>query len=373
MARLGTVRLRPGVQISSLAFSPDSSQLASWGNAIPIEDRLSIWEVATGKELRTQPVAKHLFGGLCWGPGDHGFAVLIDRQRPAGRDAFRLWSFTRPGDKSPPLPEPWDGFILKDPPKQVDWYKHFDLSPDGSYLAAFRTGAAANAGSVDLFDAKAWASGKELNRQASVRVASDQCWGVKFIRGRQTVVILAAKNDAPEASVVIWDFDKDAVSDPVTVPFKWLRQQTFDVANDGSALAVGYEDGTIKVFELPSGKQRLSVKKHDGPKHGTSWSSISALKFVNGSRNVLSAGCDNRQVVWNATTGADVAVLKGHAWWVEAVASSADGKCVATARARLSNSVLGRRYMAADPAATGSAVLDTAVGGFPGRQVRGSK
>ena len=103
-------------------------------------------------------------------------------------------------------------------------------------------------------------------------------------------------------------------------------RQTFDVADDGSALAVGLEDGSVKVFELPSGKERLSVAKHNGK-----WPEVSAVKFVNGGRQVLSAGRENRQVVWDAKTGQDVANLNGHHSWVEAVAISPDGKRVATA------------------------------------------
>src|SRR5207245_231022 len=48
IARLGTVRLRHGAYVSTVAFSPDGKQLLTHGN-----NGVCIWDVVIGKEIRS--------------------------------------------------------------------------------------------------------------------------------------------------------------------------------------------------------------------------------------------------------------------------------------------------------------------------------
>jgi len=324
--RLGDTRFRPGARIRYLAFSPDGTRLASWGSSMSFGDRLSVWDTFTGREVFTKLQAGQQLVDLGWGT-DGGFAVFPTP------DGFRIWSFADAAGKHPPAED--EDAVKPAGPKVAAMRagavppgnEVLALSPDARRLAAFRSG-----GTDQLFEAKPGTSGAEPKPVAtSGPIPAGTCSGLRFVRGGKAVVVLTETEKGQSA--VVWDVEKGTVSDPVTVPIG-VRQgtrQSLDVANDGSALAVGLADGTIKVFDLPSGTERLSVQKHDGPKHGGKWSEVSAVKFVNGDRQVLSAGRDNRQVVWDAKTGADVAALNGHGSWVEAVAVSADGKRVATA------------------------------------------
>src|SRR5258708_127329 len=52
IARLGSPRLRTGGSVQFLAFSPDGKRLASWSAIHYISNDCSIWDVATGRELR---------------------------------------------------------------------------------------------------------------------------------------------------------------------------------------------------------------------------------------------------------------------------------------------------------------------------------
>ncbi len=93
--RLGETRLRPGARISYLAFSPDGRRLASWGNWLYFEDRLSVWDVATGKEMLTRSMPENMIADLGWGSGG-GFAAITSK---AG---FSAWAFADPTGKLTP-------------------------------------------------------------------------------------------------------------------------------------------------------------------------------------------------------------------------------------------------------------------------------
>ena len=313
----------PGVRVSLLAFSPDGSRVASVGNWLYFEDRLSVWDAATGRELFTQPLPEGMVTSLGWG-ADGGLAIKTGGSLWAFADAAGKFPPAEPGPKAPAAGR----MVVRPAGAPQAGPGRSALSTDGTRLASVASGG----GTIELFATRPGAAVSGLKPVAtSDKLPAGTCSGLFVVRGGKAVVVLT---DSPTGQLAaVWDVDKGTVSEPVAVP-AGVRQgdrQSADAADDGSALAVGLGDGSIKVIELPAGKERLSVRKHDGPTHGGKWSEVSAVKFVNGGRQVLSAGRDNRQLVWDAKTGADVATLNGHYSWVEAVAVSADGKRVATA------------------------------------------
>src|SRR4051812_42333727 len=98
--RLGDTRFRPGVRVSLLAFSPDGSQVASVGNWLYFEDRLSVWDAATGRELFTQPLPEGMVTSLGWGP-DGGLALKTGGSLWAFADAAGKFPPAEPGPKAP--------------------------------------------------------------------------------------------------------------------------------------------------------------------------------------------------------------------------------------------------------------------------------
>ncbi len=111
-ARMGTIRLRPGIEVSALVFSPDGKMLAS---APIFTNRIQLWDLATGK-----PVAE-LSG--------HRAAIVRLRFTPDGKTlasgsidhTIRIWDLTKRKEIRQ-IPIPWNG--------------SFALSPDGRTLAA---------------------------------------------------------------------------------------------------------------------------------------------------------------------------------------------------------------------------------------------
>src|SRR5262249_12847650 len=83
VARLGTTRGRHARRLTALALSPDGKTLATRA----ADDRVCLWDAATGKEL-------HVLGGAPGAPGLGGFAFAPDRQTlvTCGADGMlRFW------------------------------------------------------------------------------------------------------------------------------------------------------------------------------------------------------------------------------------------------------------------------------------------
>src|SRR5207247_1302187 len=84
LARMGTVRFRPGGPVAALAFSPNGKVLATLGS----DSRIRLWDFATALELRNFPatILDDLLFSLCFSPDGKTLALS------AGRDAtIHLW------------------------------------------------------------------------------------------------------------------------------------------------------------------------------------------------------------------------------------------------------------------------------------------
>src|SRR5262249_39763519 len=250
--RLGDMRFRPGARITHLAFSPDGSKLASWGNWLYFEDRLSIWDVSNGKEIFTESGIENAIADIGWGSAG-GFAVT------KSKSGFASWGFAEAGGKAVKAPDELLNKARSGIPRQApdgETYGLIAISADGSRIAAATT----KGDEIHIFEAKACKSDRELNRIARLAPESvSEYSGLMFTRGGKTLVALS-KNGA-EQSAVVWDVDKKTASKPFSMPFGVQQgtRQAWDVSADGSALAAGLPDGNIKIFELATGKELISA------------------------------------------------------------------------------------------------------------------
>jgi WD40 repeat protein len=97
------------------------------------------------------------------------------------------------------------------------------------------------------------------------------------------------------------------------------------VTPDGRRVVSASEDGTLKVWDLQSGRALATLDGHAGEAR--------ACAVTADGRRVISASDDGTVKVWDLDGGRVVATLRGHAGWVNSIAVTADGRRVISASA----------------------------------------
>jgi ferric-dicitrate binding protein FerR (iron transport regulator) len=92
---------------------------------------------------------------------------------------------------------------------------------------------------------------------------------------------------------------------------------------DGALLAVGYNDGTIKIYDGISGELKKTLLGHKRPVKALAFAPVGCL---------LASGTDEKLIkLWDPIRGVELAALKGCKGSIESLAFSPDGALLATA------------------------------------------
>ncbi len=332
LVRLGELRWRPGARISRVAFSPDGTRLASWGNFLYHHDRLSLWDTATGKELRTELLAENWLAEFAWCADGRGFAVLGPSQAAAD---FLVWEFTDPRAKNPARARPGPLAAGREVAvgQAPEHYGPFAITADGRRLAAYHAGGAHKPEAV-LFEL---APAPTARRLKAVRTIKDLPAGVgalAFSRdGRALFAFSHADPRAPVETLAVYDTRTGRRQKTLTIPMALHQggRKTFALSPDGSLLALGLTDGTLRLIDLTTGRPVRSLARHVTKGRADPWNGVSTVAFSPDGRRLITGGRDNALKVWDVGTGREVFDLRGHHSWPEATAFSADGKRIASA------------------------------------------
>jgi len=369
VARFGQARLHHGAWIKSLAFSPDGRMLASGGGQYSQSGDVSIWDVASGRLLRSVPAPKQGIGAVAFSPDGKAMAT-------AGMD--RIVRFWDPGTgkaaeglRSGAIRGNWVAFhrdgktvvvcdgmnisvvdgtggVTRHTIKKAS---HGAFSPDGEFLATtsirdpkvgvklwyVATGKLVRslAGGNQRFAAPAF-SGDGLVLAAGCTYGADRgtivLWNVADGKvlgklpglGTQVTRVAFSPNGRMLASasrttsIRVWDVRALRVLRDLPVPGGQVYTVAF--SPDGAMLAAGGLSGQVHLWRVGDWTPRHGEVGH--------WGGVVSAAIGGDGRVAVTAGVNGTMRLWRATGGAAVRRIDSGGKGVSSVVVSPDGRRV---------------------------------------------
>jgi WD40 repeat protein len=274
----------------SVVFSPDGKYLASASQ----DQTVKIWEVLTGREVRTLRGSNDLYAlGVAFSP-DGKCLVSVGTRATTVR-----------------LTEILTGRELRTFTFREGPVRHVAFAPDGRHLAV----ALGKAQLVKVCDAD---TGSEV---------------ATFTGHTGNVICAALSPDGRRIAsaghdhvVRIWDegTGREVLSLPTdTTKVMWVTFSPHgkSVASAGGPWFRG-DDGEVKIWDAATGLQARTLHGHTGH--------IFCVAFSPDGRRLATAGYDQTVKIWDAGTGQEVLTLRGHSQAVSCIAYSPNGRFLAS-------------------------------------------
>ena len=132
--------------------------------------------------------------------------------------------------------------------------------------------------------------------------------------------IARAVSGGDDGTVRVWDLATGRQDAALTGHTDWVRAVA--VSRDGARAVSGGDDGTVRVWDLGAGREEAALTGHDGE--------VFAVAITPGGTLAVSGGSDRTVRVWDLATGSERAVLAGHTRPVWSVAITPDGALAAS-------------------------------------------
>jgi RNA polymerase sigma factor (sigma-70 family) len=268
----------------ALLFTPDGKVLLSRPAGSHV---LQAWDVATGKERRFLEKPPYRAAGVFGlsemdvSPDGKTLAAATSEGGPRAVAVVTLFDLAT-GKVVRTLHGPLLGFH----------WPSTRFTPDGKAVAW-----EGDTGSVTLADV---ATGKVLRRFG---VASAERGSVAFAFAPDGKTLFTFR--PAEQAVRVWDVasgkQPGTLGKPAGAfghPGQNYGSARLAVSRDGKSLAVTHGQNAVRVFDLPSGKERAAFAGHP--------TSIVSVQYTSGGKAVLTRSWDGTQRVWDAATGKEL-------------------------------------------------------------------
>lgn len=274
--------------VTSVAFSPDGKTVVSGSE----DNTLKLWNVATGKELRTLSGHSSVVSSVAFSPD--GKTVLS-----GSRDnTLKLWDVVT-------------GKELRSFRGHINEITSVAYSPNGKTVLSGSAGRL-----LKLWDVT---TGKELR---SFYGHTNAVTSVTYAPDGKTVL-----SGSWDSSLRLWDVQ----SGKELRSFRGHKNSVESVAYapDGKTVLSGSVDGTLKLWDVETGAELHSFSGHSGRVY--SW--VNSVAYSPDGRMVLSGSADETLKLWDIATGKELRTLfVKHPPWVSmnvtSVAYSPDGRTV---------------------------------------------
>lgn len=292
-------------QVNFVAFSPDGKLALSGGGDI-FKTELKLWEVATGRELRS-------FDDDSVAPSRFIHAAIPNSVAFSPDGKFALYGGSGLPDPDGPGIVPgsqlklWDvatGRKLRNFVGHAGDVNSVAISPDGKF-------ALSGGGNVLSPELKLWdvATGRELR---------------SFVGHAGTVASVAFSPDGKFAlsrgsELKLWDVatGRELRSLAIRGGSSWAlsRDHRFAIVGGGDYLNTR---GELTVWDIATGRQLRSFAGHAG--------NVYSVAFSPDDQFVLSASADHTLKLWDPSTGRELRSFTGHTYGVNLAAFSPDGQ-----------------------------------------------
>jgi len=176
---------------------------------------------------------------------------------------------------------PQDGTVLRRIKNVAERTYGLTYSPDGSLLAA-ASGTPGEAGEVRLYNPNDGSLVKDLCSM------SDVAFGVAFTSDGKRLAACGA-----DRSVRVFDVASGKEELTIEDHADWVLAVAW--SHDNRYLATASRDKTAKIFDALTGQSQITYPNHSAPVYGVAWSQDD--------KQVLTSGNDRRVQIWNPADG----------------------------------------------------------------------